>query len=348
MVRLSFLAASFLLSASAQAGVVHDDVSANFYQLKQRSSVVTPSSGYLRLFSKTDNNLYVTDSTGGAAAVVLKPTNVTASSNGVVVTPSSTGVTIANSQDLRSSASPTFAGVTLSSLSQGLVSSSSAGAVGSVATLPLGVFNGGTGQTSANSALNALLPSQGSNSGKVLQTDGSNTSWVTASSGSPTPYVFHAYHHGPTCNWARTNTAYGDGIADASCTFILRQNTNSFISAYGSANNGAGGTFPGIVVTPSQGGLAKICAYPQSWNGTASQEAAYQLATNGLVPIAEGAVYSTATTIFPLTLCGYATVTASTSVSFSIRMKAGSGAANIQSGGATPESVIEWNMELIK
>lgn len=48
----------------------------------------------------------------------------------------------------------------------------------STATLPIG--SGGTGQTTANAALNALLPSQTSNSGKYLTTDGSNTSWATA------------------------------------------------------------------------------------------------------------------------------------------------------------------------
>jgi hypothetical protein len=42
-------------------------------------------------------------------------------------------------------------------------------------TLP--IANGGTGQTTANAAVNALLPSQTGNSGKVLQTDGTNTSW---------------------------------------------------------------------------------------------------------------------------------------------------------------------------
>jgi hypothetical protein len=44
-------------------------------------------------------------------------------------------------------------------------------------TLP--VANGGTGQTTSNAALNALLPSQTSNNNKFLQTDGTNTSWAT-------------------------------------------------------------------------------------------------------------------------------------------------------------------------
>jgi hypothetical protein len=47
---------------------------------------------------------------------------------------------------------------------------------GVTGTLPLG--NGGTGQTTANNALNALLPAQAGNANKVLTTDATNTSWV--------------------------------------------------------------------------------------------------------------------------------------------------------------------------
>ena len=43
----------------------------------------------------------------------------------------------------------------------------------------LAVADGGTGQTTANAALNALLPSQSGNNGKVLITDATNSSWQT-------------------------------------------------------------------------------------------------------------------------------------------------------------------------
>jgi hypothetical protein len=42
-------------------------------------------------------------------------------------------------------------------------------------TLPIG--NGGTGQTTATTAFNALAPSQATHSGKFLTTDGTNSSW---------------------------------------------------------------------------------------------------------------------------------------------------------------------------
>jgi len=56
---------------------------------------------------------------------------------------------------------------------------------GSAASLSttLAVASGGTGQTTANAAFNALAPSQTANSGKYLTTNGTDTSWVAVSSG---------------------------------------------------------------------------------------------------------------------------------------------------------------------
>lgn len=48
---------------------------------------------------------------------------------------------------------------------------------------PLSIAQGGTGQATANTALNALLPTQTSNANKYLKTDGTNTSWSTVTAG---------------------------------------------------------------------------------------------------------------------------------------------------------------------
>lgn len=45
------------------------------------------------------------------------------------------------------------------------------------------ITKGGTGQITANAAINALLPSQATNAGKYLTTDGTNTSWGTLAAG---------------------------------------------------------------------------------------------------------------------------------------------------------------------
>jgi hypothetical protein len=48
---------------------------------------------------------------------------------------------------------------------------------GTLSFATLGISAGGTGQTTANAAFNALAPSQTSNAGRYLKTDGTNTSW---------------------------------------------------------------------------------------------------------------------------------------------------------------------------
>jgi hypothetical protein len=52
-------------------------------------------------------------------------------------------------------------------------------ALASAVSGTLGLTNGGTGQTTANAAFNALAPNQATNSGKYLTTDGTDTSWAT-------------------------------------------------------------------------------------------------------------------------------------------------------------------------
>jgi hypothetical protein len=79
--------------------------------------------------------------------------NITASSNATLTTLSS--LSLAGSQ------------VT------GNISGNAANVTGTVA-----IANGGTGQTTANAAFNALVPSQTGNNGKYLTTDGTDTSWA--------------------------------------------------------------------------------------------------------------------------------------------------------------------------
>ena len=47
---------------------------------------------------------------------------------------------------------------------------------------PIALTEGGTGQTTANNALNAILPVQTSSAGYYLKTDGTNTSWSAVTS----------------------------------------------------------------------------------------------------------------------------------------------------------------------
>jgi hypothetical protein len=83
---------------------------------------------------------------------------------------------------LLASATATTAVNTISFGTTGLTpATATSGAVTVAGTLA--IANGGTGQTTANSAFNALAPSQTSNTGKYLTTDGTNSSWAPVVSG---------------------------------------------------------------------------------------------------------------------------------------------------------------------
>ena len=60
----------------------------------------------------------------------------------------------------------------------GNITGNAANVTGTVA-----IANGGTGQATANAAINALLPSQTGNAGKALTTDGNNSSWTALPGG---------------------------------------------------------------------------------------------------------------------------------------------------------------------
>jgi hypothetical protein len=118
------------------------------------------------------------------------------STNGITVAGSGTSLTINTPQAIRTSDSPTFNGLTL--------------------TNPLAIAQGGTGTTSAGSALNALLPT-GTVAGYVLTTGGPGTFyWAPGGSGGgggATP--------GTTINSTRLSyTANGSGVSYTTPTYV--------------------------------------------------------------------------------------------------------------------------------
>lgn len=78
----------------------------------------------------------------------------------------------------------------------------------------LAIANGGTGQTTATAAFDALAPSQGGNSGKYLTTNGSTTSWGTvdalpSQTGNAGKYLST---DGTTASWQNTGASAGGVI----------------------------------------------------------------------------------------------------------------------------------------
>ena len=169
------------------------------------------------------------------------------------------------------------------------------------------IANGGTGQTTANSALNALLPSQTANTGKILSTDGTNTSWVAAGgsgtvtsvaqtftggiisvSGSPIttagtlaltvagtsggiPYFSSSTGWASSAALAANALVVGGGAGVAPSTIT----TGTGVATALGVNTGSAGAFVvngGALGTPSSGTLTN-CTFPtlnQNTTGTAS------------------------------------------------------------------------------
>lgn len=111
---------------------------------------VTPAEGEL-IFTTDTSTLYVGDGTTPGGVVVAGQTQGTVTS--VAVSGGSTGLTTSGGP-ITGTGTITLAGT-------------------------LEIANGGTGQTTAGSAFNALAPSQDGNTGKYLTTNGTTTSWAS-------------------------------------------------------------------------------------------------------------------------------------------------------------------------
>jgi hypothetical protein len=133
------------------------------------------------------------------------------------------------------------------------------------------IANGGTGQTTANAALNAFLPSQATNANKYLRTDGTNTSWQNV----PSPN-----------NGTLTMGVSGTGLS-GSATFTADQSGNSTFTIASNATSAntvstivardASGNFSAGTVTAALSGNATTATTLQtartingtSFNGSA-------------------------------------------------------------------------------
>jgi trimeric autotransporter adhesin len=161
---------------------------------------------------------------------------------------------------LGTAASPTFTGMTLSSMSTaGFVKNSAAGVLSggnsivlsTDVTGTLAIANGGTGAATANAALNNLLPTQTGNNGKVLSTNGTNTSWISAAVGTVTnvtgtaPISVATGTSTPVISMTQANGTTDGYISSSDFTTFNNKLNTSFSNVTGTlglANGGTGAT----------------------------------------------------------------------------------------------------------
>lgn len=139
-------------------------------------------------------------------------------------------------------------------------------------------------------------------------------------------------YHDNTCSWSRSNTAYGDPTADASCALVERTNRN-----FGTVST-SGSVLPAITFTPKKAGRYFVCAQAKSDPGANTENMRLWDGTTTIAEVELGA----ADGMSNASMCGIYNASSTSAVTLSIQTKANSGTITIVTNIAA--SAIEWSI----
>lgn len=161
-------------------------------------------------------------------------------------------------------------------------------------------------------------------------------------SGEPKKAHATAYHD-TDCTWGRTNTAYGDVTADATCTFATRSN-NGFATL-----STSGSVLPIINFTPLESGTVEVCAISPVYVTTSGAAGAARIINESSIELVKTSEFGTGTNFAaPFHLCATDTVVQGVPKSFKIQTASTSGSVFLGSTSASStESGIEWKVKYL-
>jgi hypothetical protein len=183
------------------------------------------------------------------------------------------------------------------------------------------IVNGGTGQTTANNAFNALVPSQTGNTGKYLTTNGTDSSWATVSGGSGTVTSVAA-----TAGTGISIT--GSPITTSGTLTITNTAPDQVVALTGAGTTTVTGTYPNFTITSTDSKVGDVVG-PAS--ATDNAIARFDTTTGKLIQNSVVTVDDTGA------VTGFTTLAASTSVTTPIVQASNSGGLALKNSAGTTQ-----------
>ena len=211
---------------------------------------------------------------------------------------------------------------------------------GVTGTLPLA--NGGTGQTTATAAFNALAPSQTSNSGKYLKTDGTNASWdaldISTADITGTLPIANGGTNATTASGARTNLGLGTIATQDASSVAITGGSITGITDLAVADGGTGASTAADART-NLGAAASATTLTAgtglSGGGDLSANRTFSLANTAVT----AGSYGSASAVSTFTVDAQGRLTAAGSTNISISNSAVSGLGTMSTQNATSVSI---------